>query len=91
VTYFGSSSLILLLYLFPTGLFVPNWTRLVSIGWPLWNAQILLGSDIITSSIWNIAYIVVLALGTFTRPIVIVVFPQPSKSSRPNGLNLASS
>jgi len=68
VTYLGVSSLVLLLYLFPTGSFAPRWTRFVGIGWLLWNVPFLLFLNAPTNNVlWVIVYFVVLALGIFAQ------------------------
>jgi hypothetical protein len=67
VSYLGANSLVLLLYLFPTGSFVPRWTRFVGIGWLLWNVPFMLVLNATTNRLWAIAYIVVLALGIFAQ------------------------
>lgn len=62
VSYLGANFLVLLLYLFPSGSFVPRWTRFVGIGWLLWNVPFVLVLNA-TNKLWTIVYIVVLALG----------------------------
>src|SRR5215472_15963796 len=67
VAYLGVSSLVLLLYLFPTGSFTPRWTRFVGFGWLLWNVPFLLFFNVPTNVLWGIVYFVVLALGIFAQ------------------------
>jgi hypothetical protein len=69
VVYIGDVSLVLSLYLFPDGRFVPRWTGLVGLFWVLWNLYwIFLTSSIPpTSPFWGVSYVGVLALGVFAQ------------------------
>ena len=67
VGYLGVSSLVLLFYLFPTGLFAPRWTRFVGLGWFLWNVPGLFSNAWTSLSLWVIVYLAVLALGIFAQ------------------------
>lgn len=69
VVFIGVVSLVLSLYLFPDGRFVPRWTGLVGLFWVLWNLYwIFLTSSIPpTSPFWGVSYVGVLALGVFAQ------------------------
>ena len=69
VAYTGVVTLVLSLYLFPNGRFVPRWTAPIGLVWAVWNLYWFLhispgGLD---SPLWKLSYAGVLALGVFAQ------------------------
>jgi hypothetical protein len=69
VGFTGVVTLVLSLYLFPNGLFVPRWTALIGLLWALWTLYWLLHTSPggLDSPLWTISYVGVLALGVFAQ------------------------
>jgi hypothetical protein len=69
VEFMGVVTLVLSLYLFPNGRFVPRWTALVGICWALWTLYWFspTSPNALKSPFWNISYVGVLALGVFAQ------------------------
>jgi hypothetical protein len=64
VSFIGVISLVLSLYLFPDGRFVPRWTSLVGIFWFPWNLYwLFFTGSMYTSLLWGFSYAGVLGLG----------------------------
>jgi hypothetical protein len=69
VGFTGVVTLVLSLYLFPNGRFVPRWTGVIGLLWALWTLYWFLPTNPygINSPLWGIPYVGVLALGVFAQ------------------------
>ena len=69
VGFTGVVTLVLSLYLFPNGRFVPRWTGVIGLVWALWTLYWLLPTNPngFDSPLWVMAYVGALALGVFAQ------------------------